>query len=68
MTFARDYPILLLDEPTASLDAGNRQSVIDLIVEARDNGAAIAGIFHDEFVREAVGTRTYTLDSARKAA
>jgi alpha-D-ribose 1-methylphosphonate 5-triphosphate synthase subunit PhnL len=68
MTFARDYPVLLLDEPTASLDADNRQAVIDLIVEARDNGAAIAGIFHDEFVRAAVGTTTYTVDTARKAA
>jgi alpha-D-ribose 1-methylphosphonate 5-triphosphate synthase subunit PhnL len=68
MTFARDYPILLLDEPTASLDAGNRQAVIDLIVEARDRGVAIVGIFHDAFVRDAVGTRTYTVDSARKAA
>lgn len=68
MTFARDYPILLLDEPTASLDAGNRQAVIDLIVEARDRGVAIAGIFHDAFVRDAVGTRVYTVDSARKAA
>lgn len=68
MTLARDYPILLLDEPTASLDAGNRQAVIDLIIEARDNGAAIAGIFHDGFVRDAVGTTTFTLDGARKAA
>jgi alpha-D-ribose 1-methylphosphonate 5-triphosphate synthase subunit PhnL len=68
MTFARDYPILLLDEPTASLDAENRQAVIDLIIEARDNGAAIVGIFHDEFVRTAVGSRIYTLENARKAA
>ncbi len=68
MTFARDYPILLLDEPTASLDAENRQAVIDLIIEARDNGAAIVGIFHDEFVRAAVGSRIYNLENARKAA
>jgi alpha-D-ribose 1-methylphosphonate 5-triphosphate synthase subunit PhnL len=68
MTFAREFPILLLDEPTASLDAGNRQAVIDLIIEARDNGAAIAGIFHDEFVRDAVGTTIFTVSNARKAA
>jgi alpha-D-ribose 1-methylphosphonate 5-triphosphate synthase subunit PhnL len=59
---------LLLDEPTASLDAENRQTVVDLIDEAREAGSAIVGIFHDEQVREAVGTRTYTLEEARKAA
>ena len=42
-----DYPILLLDEPTASLDTANRDGVIDLIRQRRDAGAAIVGIFHD---------------------
>ncbi|WP_292888429.1 phosphonate C-P lyase system protein PhnL [Nisaea sp.] len=68
MTMVQDYPVLLLDEPTASLDAENRQTVVDLINEAREAGSAIVGIFHDEQVREAVGTRTYTLEEARKAA
>lgn len=68
MTLVLDYPVLLLDEPTASLDAENRQTVMDLINEARQHGAAIVGIFHDAQVREAVGTRTYTLEEARKAA
>lgn len=57
--FIADYPILLLDEPTASLDAANRQTVIGLIGEARARGAALVGIFHDHEVREAVGTRTF---------
>ncbi|MEQ8334195.1 MAG: phosphonate C-P lyase system protein PhnL [Nisaea sp.] len=68
MTLVQDYPILLLDEPTASLDAENRQTVVDLISEARQNGSAIVGIFHDQAVREAVGTRTYELQPARSAA
>ena len=68
MTLVQDYPILLLDEPTASLDAENRQTVVDLITEARQNGSAIVGIFHDQAVREAVGTRTYELQPARSAA
>ena len=45
-------------EPTASLDGANRQVVIDLIREARGNGAAIVGIFHDDVAREAVADRT----------
>ena len=50
-------PLLLLDEPTASLDALNTGSVIELIREAVARGAAIAGIFHDSKVRAAVATR-----------
>ena len=55
--FCAPYPILLLDEPTASLDAENRRTVLDLAREARDAGAALLGIFHDEAEREAVCTR-----------
>ncbi len=50
-------PILLLDEPTASLDAANTQTVIDLIQEALARGAALVGIFHDANVGHAVATR-----------
>ncbi len=56
-----DYPILLLDEPTASLDAANRDGVIDLIRQRREAGAAIVGIFHDGAVRDAVATRLHNV-------
>ena len=52
--FVMTYPVMLLDEPTASLDADNRANVLDLIAEARDNGAAILGIFHDQAARNEV--------------
>lgn len=55
--FAHGYPALLLDEPTASLDAANREVVLGLIMEAKARGAAILGIFHDEAAREAVCDR-----------
>jgi alpha-D-ribose 1-methylphosphonate 5-triphosphate synthase subunit PhnL len=57
-------PVLLLDEPTASLDAANRRVVIELLREARERGCAIVGIFHDAEVREAVGTRSLELGAA----
>ena len=67
--FDVDYPILLLDEPTASLDAANRQVVIDLILEAKAKGVAIVGIFHDAEVREAVADRLFeVMDFQRSAA
>src|SRR3569833_3566838 len=55
--FITDHPILLLDEPTASLDATNRQVVIDLIGEKKQAGVAMLGIFHDDDVRERVADR-----------
>jgi len=55
--FAHPYPALLLDEPTASLDAVNRSVVLALIAEAKARGAAILGIFHDEAARDQVCDR-----------
>ncbi len=55
--FAHAFPALLLDEPTASLDATNREVVLALIEEAKARGAAIVGIFHDEEARGRVCDR-----------
>lgn len=55
--FAHAYPALLLDEPTASLDAKNRETVLGLIAEAKARGAAIVGIFHDLEARRRVADR-----------
>ena len=55
--FAHAYPALLLDEPTASLDAANRETVLTLIEEAKAGGAAIVGIFHDLEARARVADR-----------
>lgn len=55
--FAHIYPALLLDEPTASLDVKNRETVLQLIEEAKARGAAIIGIFHDEGARKRVCER-----------
>lgn len=59
--FAVDYPILLLDEPTASLDANNSAAVVALIQQAKARGAAIVGIFHDETVRGQVADRLHQM-------
>ena len=52
--FIGGHPILLLDEPTASLDPANRDVVIAMIHEAKARGVAIIGIFHDQEVRDSV--------------
>ena len=68
ITLVRQFPILLLDEPTASLDAKNKQAVIDLIIHEKKKGTAIIGIFHDENVRDASGTTFFDIEKAKKAA
>ncbi|MDX8454829.1 phosphonate C-P lyase system protein PhnL [Mesorhizobium sp. VK9D] len=55
--FITEHPILLLDEPTASLDAKNRDVVIELIAAKKAAGVALLGIFHDLDVRDAVSDR-----------
>ena len=67
-SFVRSYPILLLDEPTASLDAANRDTVIALINEARAAGSALIAICHDAPVRDAIATRTLDVTEFRAAA
>jgi len=59
--FVQPARLLLLDEPTASLDAANRRIVIGLIDEAKAQGSTVIGIFHDEEVRDAVTTRCVEL-------
>ncbi|HEX2147179.1 MAG TPA: phosphonate C-P lyase system protein PhnL [Pseudorhizobium sp.] len=68
--FITDHSILLLDEPTASLDARNRRVVVEMIAEKKQKGVALLGIFHDEEVREAVADRVLDVMqfSPRKAA
>ena len=61
-------PLLLLDEPTASLDAANTQTVIDLIQEAVARGTAVVGIFHDAHVGKAVATRRIDVAQFRSPA
>jgi alpha-D-ribose 1-methylphosphonate 5-triphosphate synthase subunit PhnL len=55
--FLPDLPILLLDEPTASLDADNRAVVQRLIADKKRRGAAIVAVVHDEKVRDAIADR-----------
>ena len=61
------HPVLLLDEPTASLDADNRRVVVELIHAVRARGAAVIGIFHDDEVRSAVANRCLDVENYRQS-
>jgi alpha-D-ribose 1-methylphosphonate 5-triphosphate synthase subunit PhnL len=66
--FIGRHPILLLDEPTASLDAANRDVVVAMIDEAKAAGIAIIAIMHDLPTRDAVADRLFTVPSLQEAA
>jgi alpha-D-ribose 1-methylphosphonate 5-triphosphate synthase subunit PhnL len=65
-SFIKPKPLLLLDEPTASLDPVNTQTVVDMILQARNNGIAILGIFHDDSVAQEVVSRTVAMKPLEK--
>ena len=66
--FIAEMPILLLDEPTAALDAANRAIVAELILERKAAGTAIVGIFHDAEIREQVCDRIFEIEPFKVAA
>jgi alpha-D-ribose 1-methylphosphonate 5-triphosphate synthase subunit PhnL len=66
--FIADFRILLLDEPTAALDAANRAVVADMILEQKAAGKAIVGIFHDTEIRTRVCDRIFEIEPFKVAA
>jgi alpha-D-ribose 1-methylphosphonate 5-triphosphate synthase subunit PhnL len=66
--FISDYPILLLDEPTASLDAANRAVVVDLINEKKHAGVALVAIVHDDEIRRVIADRVVDVAAFAAAA
>jgi alpha-D-ribose 1-methylphosphonate 5-triphosphate synthase subunit PhnL len=66
--FISDHPILLLDEPTASLDQKNRDIVVELIAAKKRAGVAIVAIVHDDEVRQAIADRIVDVTTFAAAA
>jgi alpha-D-ribose 1-methylphosphonate 5-triphosphate synthase subunit PhnL len=66
--FISDMPILLLDEPTASLDGANRKIVVDLVAEKKVRGVAMIAIVHDDEVRNLIADRIINVASFAAAA
>lgn len=66
--FLGRHPILLLDEPTASLDAANRAVVVGLVRAAKARGVAVLGIVHDADTRDAIADRLFPVAPLQDAA
>lgn len=55
--------LLLLDEPTASLDSGTKKEVVSLIKELKEEGTAMVGVFHDYETLKQLSDREYAINS-----
>jgi alpha-D-ribose 1-methylphosphonate 5-triphosphate synthase subunit PhnL len=66
--FISELPVLLLDEPTASLDAANRAVVVELIDEKKRAGVAMVAIVHDDEIRQLIADRVVDVTSFAAAA
>jgi len=62
--FIASYPIYLLDEPTASLDPENRETVIQLIKEAVQKKSCVIGVFHNKSDQKRIADKT--IDMSKK--
>lgn len=66
--FISELPVLLLDEPTASLDAANRAVVVELVAEKKRHGVAMVAIVHDDEIRHLIADRIVDVTSFAAAA
>lgn len=62
----KEKPILLLDEPTSSLDKLNSKIVINLFQQSISKGAAVVGIFHDQETADILATQRINMNQFRK--
>ena len=56
--------VLLLDEPTASLDKDSVDVVLSILRELRDQGATMVGIFHDKALMHSVADGVYQMEGS----
>jgi alpha-D-ribose 1-methylphosphonate 5-triphosphate synthase subunit PhnL len=66
--FIHPYPVLLLDEATASLDAGSRNVMVGLVRDRLAEAARMLPILPGQAVRDSIGTRIIDLDRMDRAA
>jgi iron complex transport system ATP-binding protein len=66
---AQDAPLLLLDEPTAALDMGRQQQVLEIVDRLRANrGLTVVSTMHDLTLAGQYADRLLLLDSGRLVA
>jgi alpha-D-ribose 1-methylphosphonate 5-triphosphate synthase subunit PhnL len=59
--------VLLLDEPTASLDKNNTNKVIDKLLQIKKDGVTMIGIFHDIDCMKRISDKIYDMKEKKYA-
>ena len=57
--------LLLLDEPTASLDSESKKIVIQALLQLKKQGTTIIGIFHDAELMKRLVDRVFTMTAGK---
>jgi cobalamin transport system ATP-binding protein len=65
---AQEAPVLLLDEPTAALDLGRQQLVLELVDSLRGDGLTVVSTMHDLTLAGQYADRLVLLDRGSLAA
>jgi iron complex transport system ATP-binding protein len=65
---AQEAPLLLLDEPTASLDLRHQQMVMDVMRALVDEGAMVVAVLHDLNLASSSADRVVVMSEGRIAA
>ena len=59
--------LLLLDEPTASLDSKTKGEVVKLLVELKQAGTTMIGVFHDHETMMDLADQEYRFEVPQQA-
>lgn len=57
--------LLLADEPTSALDATNTARVVEALIEARNQGLTVIGVFHDVDLIQRIADRVVVMAKGR---
>ena len=61
----REIELLLIDEPTASLDKATRSIVLEMIAELKKRGTSVIGIFHNEKELKSFADKILIMENGR---
>lgn len=61
-TMIKEPTLLLLDEPTASLDQASKEKVRESIIKMKETGTTLIGIFHDLEFMQGLVTQVYQME------